>query len=328
MNLSGIKWSWPLFAALLIISTVKAMGFEPPGPQERINAIGRLDELPPQLRPAFVPDDDFHPIPRPGPGDWLSVHPEAGQTFDDYVRLNPPRPSHGRNRIYIQPLGEFAGPQSPPLDPLARLASAFFQMEVKPLEPIALGHGRITTRRNPYTHQRQLLTTDILSILHEGFPADAFCVLGVTMEDLYPHPSWNFVFGQASLEHRVGVFSFARYSPTFYGEKREAGSAKLLLLRSFKVLAHETCHMFHMSHCIYFHCLMNGSNHLRESDARPLHLCPVCLGKLHWSIGFDPIKRYEALLMLYERYGFNDEAKWMRKRVEKIKRNVSKQKEP
>jgi archaemetzincin len=33
------------------------------------------------------------------------------------------------------------------------------------------------------------------------------------MEDLYPEPSWNFVFGQASLNERVGVYSFARYGP-------------------------------------------------------------------------------------------------------------------
>jgi archaemetzincin len=35
------------------------------------------------------------------------------------------------------------------------------------------------------------------------------------MEDLYPDPAWNFVFGQASLRERVEVFSFARYDPAF-----------------------------------------------------------------------------------------------------------------
>jgi len=41
---------------------------------------------------------------------------------------------------------------------------------------------------------------------------------------------------------------------------------------------------------------MNGSNHLAESDARPLHLCPVDLRKLQWSIGFDVVERYRRLL--------------------------------
>jgi len=35
------------------------------------------------------------------------------------------------------------------------------------------------------------------------------------MEDLYPDPSWNFVFGQTSLPGYVGVYSFARYD-SFY----------------------------------------------------------------------------------------------------------------
>ena len=58
---------------------------------------------------------------------------------------------------------------------------------------------------NPYSAQRQLLTTGILDLLHRRLPGDALCVVGVTMEDLYPDPSWNFVFGQASLTDRVGV---------------------------------------------------------------------------------------------------------------------------
>jgi archaemetzincin len=44
----------------------------------------------------------------------------------------------------------------------------------------------------------------------------AFCLNAVTMEDLYPDPQWNFVFGEASLPDRTGVFSFARYNPMFY----------------------------------------------------------------------------------------------------------------
>ena len=87
------------------------------------------------------------------------------------------------------------------------------------------------------------------------------------MDDLYPEPSWNFVFGQASLGERVGVYSFARYDPAFYGEKRGEDYEKVLLWRSCKVLVHETAHMFGLRHCIYFKCVLNGSNHLKESDS-------------------------------------------------------------
>jgi len=53
--------------------------------------------------------------------------------------------------------------------------------------------------------------------------------------------------------------------------------------------------MFGLTHCTFFNCLMNGSNHLAESDRRPLHVCPVCLRKLQWSIGLDVLARYTAL---------------------------------
>jgi archaemetzincin len=60
---------------------------------------------------------------------------------------------------------------------------------------------------------------------------------------------------------------------------------------------------------------MNGSNHLRESDRRPLHLCPVCLRKLQWSIGFDVLERYSAMERGARNNGFGDEANWLRDRI-------------
>jgi archaemetzincin len=73
--------------------------------------------------------------------------------------------------------------------------------------------------------------------------------------------------------------------------------------------------MFGIEHCVWFRCLMNGSNHLAESDARPLHLCPVDLRKLHWSIGFDVVERYRRLLEFHRQEGFEDEAQWLDKRL-------------
>jgi archaemetzincin len=149
-------------------------------------------------------------------------------------------------------------------------------------------------------------------------PKDGFALLGVTMTDLYPDPSWNFVFGQASPQGHVGVYSFARYDPRFYGEALSAGSRKLMLRRSCKVLAHETSHMFGIDHCVWYRCLMNGSNHLAESDARPLHLCPVDLRKLQWSIGFDVVERYRRLRDFQHQAEFDDEVRWLDKRIQFI----------
>jgi archaemetzincin len=138
------------------------------------------------------------------------------------------------------------------------------------------------------------------------------------MEDLYPDPSWNFVFGEASPRERVAVYSSARYDPAFYGETPTGNDAALVLRRSCKVLVHEIGHIFGLAHCIYFSCLMNGSNHLAESDRRPLHLCPVCLRKLHWSIGFDVVSRYASLERVTREANFMDEVDWLRRQVRRV----------
>lgn len=290
------------------------MSFRPPSKEEVWQAIGPLDGLPEDLRQAFLPNGDFEPISVPGPNDWLAVHDEPGQTFLDFVKSRPNRPDARRNTIHLQPLEDFQKSNAPPIDKLVQLTKAFFAMNVEVLPPLATSSRRITTRINPYTHQEQLLTRDILRLLAENLPENAFCVVAITMRDLYPGPSWNFVFGEASLRDRVGVYSFARYDPQLYGINSSNRDC-LILRRSCKVLAHETCHMFGIQHCIYFNCLMNGSNDLEESDRRPLHLCPVDLRKLHYSIGFDIKRRYRNLLEFFKAVHFDDEAQWLSKRL-------------
>lgn len=134
-------------------------------------------------------------------------------------------------------------------------------------------------------------------------------MLAVTMTDLYPDPKWNYVFGMASLEDRVGVFSFARYSHK---------DPKQVLRRAAKVLTHETGHMFGIEHCIFYECNMNGGNHLREMDGTPLHLCPVCLRKMQHAVGFDLKVRYQKLLNFYTKHGLKVEGEWTKKRLKRL----------
>jgi archaemetzincin len=299
-----------------------ALAFTPPDEKTIRNAIGDLNGLPTALQRAFTPDkNSFDPIPEPRPADWLAVHNERGQTFDEFKGSQPNRPTQNQHVIYLQPLEDFAPEHSPSNDKLREFAAAFFAMEVKVLPPVKIDGSTFVTRRNPFTNNPQILTNDVLNFLKARIPADAFCVLAITMEDLYPEPSWNFVFGQASVRDRVGVYSFARYDPAFYGEPRAPGYEVLLLRRSCKVLAHETGHMFGLAHCTYFNCLMNGSNHLVEADRRPLHLCPVCLRKLQSSIGFDVLKRYSALEGICHVNGFTHEADWFTRRLKNLQRD-------
>jgi archaemetzincin len=262
----GLSPAYIAFAMTLLPGLV--MQFKPPSLPERLAAIGDTENLPPALRRALTPDEGFAPVPVPSPDDWLANQREDGQTFDAFLRARPNRPDEPRHKLYLQPLGAFPPGESPLQERLRDFAATFFMLEVEVLPPLNLEKSTLTSRRNPYTGQRQLLTGDLLALLRRKLPADGYALLGITMVDLYPEPSWNFVFGQASLRERVGVYGFARFDPRFYGTKPPADWQSLLLRRSCKVLAHETAHLFGVEHCIYFHCPMNGSNHLAESDAR------------------------------------------------------------
>ena len=106
----------------------------------------------------------------------------------------------------------------------------------------------------------------------------------------------------------MGVSSLARYRPEFFGEPRAADSDKLFLMRSVKVMVHETGHMFGMEHCIAYECNMCGSNNREEADRRPIELCPECAPKVWWGIPVAPAARYESLAAFCATNGLADDA--------------------
>lgn len=59
-------------------------------------------------------------------------------------------------------------------------------------------------------------------------------------------------------------------------------------------MTHEIGHMFGIKHCQWFNCVMQGSNHLEESDRRPLDFCPICLRKTQSAVGFKIAERYKV----------------------------------
>lgn len=303
----------------LSLAFLNAFAFEPPSAFDRAEALGPIDKEPAVLQRLLTPDADFVPIHTPDYSDWLSMHQEAGQPFGAYCTSGFNRPNSARNVIYILPLGDFPPDNSPPLEDLRVYAEAFFQLSVKILPASAIDEKKLAPRTNSNTQKRQLHTISILNHLKSQLPADAYCLLGVTMEDLYPAKSWNYVFGQASLAERVGIYSFARYDPAFFGQERPIDYRQTILQRSCKVLAHETGHMFGLHHCIYFDCLMNGSNGLEETDAQPQHLCPVCLRKLHFNVQFNPVTRYEELNKFYKAHEWDNETRWTDHQITKAK---------
>jgi len=122
-------------------------------------------------------------------------------------------------------------------------------------------------------------------------PSDAAALICFTNFDLYPEDTWNFVFGQASLENRVGVWSLWRLERD---GRKKAGTDRFLD-RTLKIATHETGHMFSMRHCKKYECLMSGTNGLEETDRRPLDTCPECTMKIAWAMPYTPRERYEKL---------------------------------
>jgi len=158
------------------------------------------------------------------------------------------------------------------------------------------------------------------ALTRAGFPHDAYCMLAVTMCDLYPREEWNFVYGLARLTGRVGVFSFIRHEP-IQGARPDSWPEGELLYRSTKTMLHEIGHMFGLRHCTWYNCLMRGSNgEYAEHQKNYLHLCPKCLRKLHWSIGFDIPVHYASLLDHFQAYeatndGFKKDCEFLRNRL-------------
>jgi archaemetzincin len=131
-------------------------------------------------------------------------------------------------------------------------------------------------------------------------PTDAAALIAFTADDLYPDESMNYVFGQASYDKRVGVWSLFRLK-----ERADYGK---FLRRTLKIAAHETGHLFSMRHCTKYECLMSGTNHLGETDRRPLDVCPECMAKIAWLSNIEPKARYQNLAEYCRTHGLDAEA--------------------
>lgn len=108
----------------------------------------------------------------------------------------------------------------------------------------------------------------------------------------------KWVFGLGSIKDRTSMISFEEIVLKGFGGKRAEGEedeSQTNVDFLIKVANHELCHTFGMKHCIFYQCLMNGSNHYEEAVSKEEHLCPVCLRKLQLAISFDFAVRFEQL---------------------------------
>lgn len=114
---------------------------------------------------------------------------------------------------------------------------------------------------------------------------------------------------EANLRQRTGVWSIYRNGDPAQGE----AAFRLYLRRTLATASHELGHVPTIYHCTAFRCLINGSNHQEERDARPLHLCPVCLRKLCWNLQAEPVPYLTRLKAFCQQNGLDPERGWYEK---------------
>jgi archaemetzincin len=275
-----------------------------PAPNSQVKSakVAELEALALKLQPLHAP------MGKPQPGDWLEKHQEFGQTFEYYLRARPNVVEGERRVLYVQPLGEFNDTERRIVALTADFMGRFFGLAVKVQDDLPLSLVPETARRtHPTWDVKQILSTYVLDeVLIPRLPDDAVASIALTTSDLWPGGGMNFVFGQASMAERVGVWSIHRNGdPT-----EDETSFHLCLLRTMKTAAHETGHMFSIPHCIAYECCMCGSNNRDELDRRPVEFCPECLIKLCWATGVDPRRRFVELADFCREQGFVEEQKF------------------
>lgn len=281
-------------------------------PKNTASEMGQEEKLESLRRQRDAVVKFFEPM-KVRPGDWLDTQRELGETFEEYISANPTLPTDVRRTIYIQPIGRFTSEQLLAIDRAAEYMRAFYSLPVrlnsaKPLGEVPFDKKRLIKYRNNLQIKTSYFLDDLLPKL---LPSDAAALLAFTNYDLYPEPTRAFVFGQASLNKRIGVWSLYHFADPKTGKN----DPKLLLERTLKIAMHESGHMFSMKHCTKYECLMSGTNHLAETDRRPLDNCPECMAKVAWAMGYEPKERYEQLAEFWRRNGRPDEERRMRQKA-------------
>lgn len=243
----------------------------------------------------------------PQPDEWLAKHVEFGQTFARFLADRPARLADDYGRIAVVPVGELSPEQHELCALAAEYLQCFFGLAVDVCEPAPLEDVPDECQRLRDSGERQVLTRYIMQrVLMPLCTDDTAAVVGITACDLWDG-DFNFLFGQGSAAERVCICSVARF-----GETQASGGEALVLRRTIGLATHETGHVFRLPHCTAYSCRMNGSNHLAESDSRPLEFCPECLPKVWWTCGVDPLARFDKRADFAARHGLTDEERFWR----------------
>ena len=65
---------------------------------------------------------------------------------------------------------------------------------------------------------------------------------------------------------------------------------------------------------------MSGTNHLAETDSRPIDACPECTAKICWLTDVDQEERYEKLAAFCRKTGLTKEADEFSRKASAVKK--------
>ena len=159
--------------------------FKVPDAEMRKHAIGSLPGLPYRVKKSLeqvIPL--FQPIRKPKESDWLWDHEEEGQTYEAYTGQLHNVVDKTRNVIYIKPLDEDID------ENFVKELKAYCECFFHPLKISIMKKtnvlGGVDHRINEYTEKEQVNARQILKKLEKSLKPDAFCLIGISLTDLYP----------------------------------------------------------------------------------------------------------------------------------------------
>jgi hypothetical protein len=190
-----------------------------------------------------------------------------------------------------------------------------------------------------------LSVVDLLDVMEEVLPGDAYCVLGITDQFIYEGEDIDgHMLGRAFGGSRIAMFTTAVYGHALALQAAAGGGGAACatlrpLAHLLATIGHETGHCFGLDHCGFYRCCMNswadgvsefalepikrtaGRNQKEQEWAGDvegtMHVCPICVRKLQASCGFDMRQRYTALGAAYDALGLVDQVMWCREVVER-----------
>lgn len=124
--------------------------------------------------------------------------------------------------------------------------------------------------------KQQYFAPALLTRIKAAFHPNLKYALGVTSVDLYG-VSLNYIFGDSSVEERIGLVSLHRLFPEFYGH---APDAPLLFDRVLKESMHQLAHVLSAKHCYNQSCVMFYSNNIYDIDGKMSLFCGECEKRL------------------------------------------------